>query len=397
MAEVTDRTKDAIKVAILDGKMSRTDIAAKFSVSRGTVYAVAKSIGDIGGVRELNEAVKMTRLSAQAGAAKGQLRAALGKIAELEDEITLIRRYKEVAEVCVPMKFEVRPNATRHDAVALSLWSDWHIDEDVDYDAMNGLNEYNPEIAEARVRTLVKCTSNIIDIYRKNSDVTTMVIALIGDMLTAWIHDDSVSSNHLTPPEGVVTVFNMLVGAIDTLMGQFPDMNFVVVEAPGNHGRITKRLPSKQTPQKNLEWIIFQLLAQRYAEHPKYSDRIRFRPPAGDQNWLDILGRHIRFTHGTQIRYQGGIGGPTVSLLKALKAWDTGDRADFTVLGHLHTPLTDMRRYAMNGSLIGYNSFARDFVKAEYSQASQVMLLMHNVYGPTGFYNIVVQKPRGAE
>lgn len=393
MAEVTDKTKDAIKAAILEGKLSRTDIAEQFCVSRGTVYNVAKDIGDIDGARELNEAVKLTRLSAQAGAAKHQLRSALDRIAELEDELTLIRRYKEVMDVCVPMKFEVRPNAKKHDAVAISMWSDWHIDEDVDYDAMNGLNEYNPEIAEGRVRTLVKCTGNIIDIYRRNSDVSATVIALIGDMLTAWIHDDSISSNTLTPPEGVVMVFNMLVGAIDSLMEQFPGMNFIVVEAPGNHGRITKKLPSKRTPQKNYEWIIFQLLAQRYAEHPKYSDRIRFRPPAGDMNWLNILDRPVRFTHGTQIRYQGGVGGPTVSLLKALKAWDTGQPAAFTLLGHLHTPLTDLRRYAMNGSLIGYNSFARDFVKAEFSLASQVMLLMHKRYGPTGFYNVVVQKP----
>ena len=291
------------------------------------------------------------------------------------------------AEQCVPMGFDVRPKAKRHEAVPVMVWSDFHLDEVVDPSAMNGLNEFNPTIAQERMNRLMACTTSVLRIYQQNSDINTAIVAILGDLITGWIHDDNVSSNELTPPEGIVAAISFLTGALQTLLTEFPDMQFIVVEAPGNHGRITLKVPHKKSARKNLEHIVYSVLARHFANEP----RVKFRPPAGDMNWLTVMGRPTRWLHGTGIKYLGGIGGPTVGILKAIRAWDTGQKAALTVAGHLHTPLSDLRSYVWNGALKGYDEFARDVVKAEFSLASQVMFLLHQKYWLTGIYSIKVQ------
>ena len=101
--------------------------------------------------------------------------------------------------------------------------------------------------------------------------------------------------------------------------------------------------------------------------------RIKFIIPRSQHYYLEVYGKTIRFMHGHNIRYYGGVGGITVPLNKAIAQWDKLQRADLAVLGHFHQFL-DGGRWLVNGSLIGYNAFALAN-KFEYEPPKQAFFL----------------------
>jgi hypothetical protein len=82
----------------------------------------------------------------------------------------------------------------------------------------------------------------------------------------------------------------------------------------------------------------------------------------------------IRFTHGDAIRGTGGQSGITLPINKAIdRGWDKERQADYTVLGHFHQ-LHFAPRCMVNGSVVGYNAYAR-YIKAGYEPPRQGMFL----------------------
>ena len=351
---LTDEKRQVIAKEIAKGGSNR-EIAARLGVSIGTVSNV--------------------RTGAWAGI----------RITELEKEITLLRAFKDIR--AVPMDVPYKKNPTRHEAVPFLLASDWHIDETVNAEAMNGLNEYTLSIAQERVKAFFKCAADIIGIYKHNSDVRSLVIAALGDFASCWLHDELVETNGLTPPQAVLQMLDMWTGGIDFLLSQSVVEDILFVGTVGNHGRITKKPQAKNRAIKNYEWILYSLLARYYAA--KDERRIKFQLPCGYFNWVSVFDRHIRCHHGDSIKYQGGIGGVHIPLRKAIGQWNKARRADLDLLGHWHQ-CERSKDYVINGSLIGYNEYA-EIIKADPGKAQQCIFLLHQKYGPTGFYPIVVQ------
>lgn len=353
--KLTDRQRSEIEQALVKGNKSNAEIAAELGVSVGTVSNI--------------------RSGAWAAI----------KIRELEKEIALLQGFRKL--YVHPMGIPLKRNPTRHEAVPFLLLSDWHSDEYVDAGAMNGLNHYDQTVMEQRVTTLFQCAGEITEIYRHNSDIKSMVIAALGDFASCWLHDELVETNTLTPTEALLKVLDALTGGIDYLLdiGVVEDVLFV--GTVGNHGRITKKPQAKNRVKKNYEWILYSLLARHYAA--KGEKRIKFQLPQGYFNWISVFDRNIRCHHGDGIQYHGGVGGIHIPLRKAIAQWNKAKHADIDLLGHWHQ-LERAKDYVVNGSLIGYNEYA-EIIKADPEKAQQCVFLLHQKYGPTGFYPIVVQ------
>ena len=95
--------------------------------------------------------------------------------------------------------------------------------------------------------------------------------------------------------------------------------------------------------------------------------------------YTSVYGRNVRFTHGDDVRYNGGVGGLTIPLRKAIDSWNQSHRAWLTCSGHWHTWM-DARDFVVNGSLIGYTAFAQA-IKARWEPASQAFFLVDRDYG----------------
>jgi hypothetical protein len=96
---------------------------------------------------------------------------------------------------------------------------------------------------------------------------------------------------------------------------------------------------------------------------------------------VDIYGKKIRFQHGHMVKYNGGVGGITIPVNKAIGEWNKGIKADLDCFGHFHQ-LVDGNNFICNGPLIGYNSFALS-IKAPYDVPKQTMFLMDKKRGRT--------------
>jgi len=312
---------------------------------------------------------------------------ALNKIELLEEQLDHINQISNLFKVIVPNQYSVLPKDP-NEAVPIVVASDWHIDEVVDGNAIGNVNEFDLDIARERVKQFFQYTLRLHNMCKTESPINTLVFAALGDFISGWIHEELLSSNSMTPPEAIVEVFNMLSGGLKFLLDETDIQKLIFVGTVGNHSRITQRIQAKNSPKKSYEWPIYNFLAKWFA-NSEYADRIQFKLPTGYFNYLTVLNKKIRFHHGDGIRYNGGVAGIHVPLKKAIPQWNKANKVDLDVMGHWHTRETS-RDYVINGSLIGYNEYAEK-IKADYEPPQQSFFLIHQKFGKTAEFPIVLK------
>lgn len=262
-------------------------------------------------------------------------------------------------------------------ATAIAVLSDWHVEEPVDPAKVNGRNEYSVEIASRRIKRTWEKILYLLESARHEAKINCLVVALLGDFLSGYIHPELVEENQLSPVEAIQFLEEHFVSGLTYLANKAGIKELIVVTAVGNHGRTTE----KQRVSTELENSFETLLYSHVARHLRGESKIAWKLGTGYHNWLDVQGRPIRFHHGHAIRYGGGIGGPTIPIVKAIAAWDKEQTAYLDVFGHLHQWMHH-RKFLMNGSLIGYSPFAVK-IKADYEEPCQSFLVVDREYGVT--------------
>jgi len=114
--------------------------------------------------------------------------------------------------------------------------------------------------------------------------------------------------------------------------------------------------------------------------------RVRFHIAEGVQLYLDLYGMTIRFMHGDDVSYGGGVGGLTIPMRRAIADWDKTKRADLTLFGHHHTAM-DIGNAVGNGSLIGANAYGVR-IHAAYEPPRQQFILIDGKRGKSSVSHI---------
>ena len=261
----------------------------------------------------------------------------------------------------------------KNEVAAILVTSDWHFEEEIRSETINGLNEYNLQIAVRRIESFFQKALKIIDMYRNDFRINTLVFGVLGDLINGYIHEEFEETNLLSPPEACTHVFEHLANGINYLLDKGNFKEIIVPMCVGNHGRTTKRTRSSTRISNSYEFIIYNFLIKYFAQ--KNDKRIRFQLPTGYFNYLDLYGHTLRFHHGDSVRYQGGVGGVHIPLNKAIAQWNRARKATLDILGHWHTLKSDSK-FLINGSIVGYNSYCID-IKAEYEEPQQGLLIFH--------------------
>ncbi len=241
------------------------------------------------------------------------------------------------------------------EGTALVLASDWHIEEAIKPEQVSGRNRYNLEISERRMQRFFEATRYAIGFNRQIFKVRDLVLWLGGDIITNYLREEDVESNLLSPPRAIAYALASLSAGIHYLL-QDKELERIVIPCnDGNHGRLDgkNKIKHRTRVDNSLEWLLYTMLAREF----KDEKRIEFKIASGEHLYLDVYGRTIRFTHGDAVNYQGGVGGVTIPIYKAVARWDTVRPAALTCMGHFHqlTSLTDL---IVNGSLCGYSPFS---------------------------------------
>lgn len=299
-------------------------------------------------------------------------REALARIEELEAQLTASARFSTTTGT---LRIAPKKSSRTSEATAVMVASDWHAEERVGPE-VGDLNRHDLTIAERRAQQFFANGLRLVSIVGRDVDITTVVVALLGDFISNAIHDELVELNQLTPIEALSTVQGWLISGFEFALAQ-SRYAFVVPCHSGNHARTTDTTRFGTEHGHSLEHLMYRHLAAYFRHEP----RLQFMIPEGMHSYVQVYDQTIRFQHGHAIKYGGGVGGIYIPVNKAIAQWNKAKRADLDVFGHFHQ-LRDGGNFVCNGSQIGYNSYALS-IKADYESPRQAFFLLDKKRGKT--------------
>lgn len=236
---------------------------------------------------------------------------------------------------------------------AIALFSDAHIEESVDSDSVLGLNSYDTEVAEQRIKAYFANLANCL----KKDNAQTLYFASLGDTISGFIHEHLMQENGMTPPEATLFGQSLIVSGLQHLRRELPNMEIYFIGIAGNHSRITKKVQNSNGFKMSYEWIMYQNVKQ-ICEAAKMG--IKFLIPESELALVQTPdGKRYIFCHGFQVQSKGTgtVAGIYPALGRLAMKWQKIFKQDKIFLGHYHTCVS-IPTATVNGSVIGYNAFA---------------------------------------
>lgn len=301
----------------------------------------------------------------------------LAEVESLQRELEAVKHIKDIDTYEMP----IQPETTDSHSTAFTIWSDWHIEERVEKNTVNGLNEFNLDIAKKRVEYLANRVVKFLRMYRKDTKIENMVIFLGGDFITGNIHEENLENCLLRPIDAIMYAEELVASAIEFIKAH-TEINIKVVCVVGNHPRITAKVHYATEHGNSLEYYMYHHLAKYFKKH----GGAEFFIAGSSHFYLDIYGLKIRCAHGHQVRYAGGVGGLLIPLRRKVMEWDKAIKADMNIMCHFHQE-QKFGRILVNGSLIGFNKYALDR-GYEYEDPRQSFFLLNgnrkklSIYSP---------------
>ncbi len=233
----------------------------------------------------------------------------------------------------------------------IALLSDIHIEKHISKTSTNNINEFNLDIARKR---LERYFINLVKIHEKhNRDIKldTLLFGWLGDFIHGLIHEEYMKTNLLTPPEAVIFAVEILTSGLEYLLNYKKIKEIIIVCKVGNHSRITERIFNDEEAIFSYEWVIYNTLKNKFP-------MIKWILENNYLTYVNIANKTIRFHHGHQVKYYGGIGGIYIPINKYRLRIDQHIRADLNCIGHFHS--SDWMRNAktlLNGSVCGFDAY----------------------------------------
>ena len=307
--------------------------------------------------------------------------------------------YNLAARTPEPPKWLV-PATKQHGSrgVPCTIWSDWHYGEVVRPEEIGGVNEFNADVAAARITRLVDTT---IDLCFNHMGVATknypgIVVMLGGDMLSGDIHEELFATNDRTTQQCINDLTDLIASALERMVDAFGRVFVPCVV--GNHGRASRKPRMKGRIFTSHEWNIYCNL-ERYF---KRDDRVRFLIPEETDAYFKVYNHRFLLTHGDSLGVKGGDGiigaiGPITrgSLKVARSEAQIGRDFDTIVMGHWHQMLW-LPGGIVNGALKGYDEYARLAMRAPYSRPSQALWFVHPEHGITARWEVLLDEEKTA-
>lgn len=283
----------------------------------------------------------------------------------------------------------------RSSGVPVVVWSDFHWGERVFPEEVGGVNEFNRAIAKGRLRNLVAATIDLTKNHMVNPDYPGIVVCLGGDMISGGIHDELRETNEGPIQVTLLEVQEELITALTKVADAFGKVFVPCVV--GNHGRMTLKPRAKHRVFESYEWNLYCQLERHFKNDP----RIQFLIPSEADAHFSVFGHRLMLTHGDALGVKGGDGiigslGPIArgTLKVGRSEAQVGRDFDTLIIGHWHSyiPRGEAVPVIVNGALKGYDEYARLYLRARFSRASQALFFVHPKYGITAQWQIYLQE-----
>lgn len=341
----------------------------KFNIEDGTVHGL--NIEEAVQKRKENVAIRTQSI----------------KIKELTDALD---RTNEALDNALGVKNEIDykshkiewNNTLNGEAVALVQLSDWHVGKRIDKKTTNGMNEYNPTIARQRAEGITKNLLKLVHKERRDIKIDNLVINLGGDAINNFLHEGDAQQNYFSPLEEVIFAKELIGNSLKTIAENGEFQKIVLLCQRGNHPRLTKRMQANVDYKMNLESMLY------WALKSDFQDQIfEWHIPESDIGYYKIGDKTIRYFHGHQVGYQGGVGGLTIPMNKKIMYYDKTIKADYDMVSHWHQFQFIHQRVSVNSCLCGWDEYAQSNGFA-YEPPTQTLQLLDKKRGLTGRFPI---------
>lgn len=264
--------------------------------------------------------------------------------------------------------------------VATLFLSDLHWGEVVFPSQVNGVNEYNLEIAEKRLASVVEHAVDLVKNHITNKGYPGIVVFLGGDMVSGNIHQELKETNEEPIMPVVLHLAEQLYQKLRALADEFKRVHIAGVY--GNHGRNTLKPTAKHSAFESFDWLIYRLLRWKLER----DNRFTWNVPDGSDAFCEIYGHRYLLTHGDQFRGGDGMIGALGPIIrgdhkKRSRNAQIDLEYDTLCMGHWHQ-LVQMQRVIVNGSLKGYDEYAYKG-NFPYEPPRQALWLTHPEMGLT--------------
>ena len=394
-ASEIDNILDDDQVAILtDADLLENDgEALKVKAGRGSELAIGVRIG------ELQKKVRSTERDASTVQVMGR------KVKDLERQLKVARDSSAadlaMAQLIQTMSdsFKIKPNgpqmkfdrtkSSKKEALAgipTLMLSDWHWGEVVDPDQIEGLNEFNLEIANRRADRTFLTSLELLHQRQAGQTYDGMAVLLGGDMFSGNIHEELRITNDAPIHDCLLSLAEKLTGGICELAKNFPWI--YVGGVVGNHGRIDRKPTAKFAVKDNYDWLLYNMVAMLVRGRLGDKCNVQFDISDALDLPFNLYNTKYLLTHGDQIGGGGGLGGFWPAMMKvahrkqqrAVKSGGAG--FDYMVCGHFHK-YGNVANCIVNGSLKGYDEWVYK-MNFEWERAQQALWVTHPEYGITG-------------
>jgi len=275
--------------------------------------------------------------------------------------------------------------------VPITIWADWHMGEVVNLEETAGVNEYNPEIAERRIKNVVLSTIEICRDYHQPKNYPGVVVNLLGDLISGAIHPELAKTDAEEQIPSALRCRDILVWALDEMIEFFGQVYVPCV--CGNHGRNTLKPEYKRYVYHSFDWLIYQLLARHYEGRKEIVFDIR----PSNEVFYKVFSQRYFAMHGDMMGVRGGDGiigalGPIargeVKVGKLAAA--IGQDYDRLLIGHWHQEIT-LPRVVVANSLKGWDEYAKNALRAPPSTPSQPLWFVHSKRPQTSYWNVFAE------
>lgn len=303
-----------------------------------------KPVGDTAAdLRELRFKEQISDLEA----AKKRLTA---ELRDLQEQLGVVGALKDQPSGMFVAKKGIGEGKRRQGTPVIML-SDWHVEEPVDLEKVNGLNEYNLDIADSCIK---KCAEAFEWFATdKRYDCREAIVWLGGDLFSGWIHQELSESNFLSPVQAVEWLQSRIENMLRQMLATTKFERILVVCNDGNHGRLSHKTRVATRTANSLEWLLYKTLAMRMSGEK----RLVWQIAEGEWNYVEVFSTSMATTHGDSFRYAGGVGGLLIPLRRGFNEVKKYRKADLMICGHFHQR-TDTGEIVVNGSLIGISNYS---------------------------------------
>ena len=265
---------------------------------------------------------------------------------------------------------------SEREVVPVIVASDWHIEETVTRAITNGKNEYNLQIAEESIKQFFANAIYMINREKKDVIIKNVVVAILGDIINGVLRNEDLQNNSVTSIDALNIARSLIYSGIKKMAIE-TGCKINVICTVGNHGRMTEKIfPSNQV-HNSLEYLMYKTLERDFRDNPN----VDFIVSEAYYYIQDIFGLKIRFHHGHIFKFNGGIGGLSVPVLRKVAQMNLTEKADLDVCGHFHSTQI-FPNALLNGSIVGSNGYSMS-LGLPFEPPKQLFFLIDSKYGRT--------------